>query len=33
MGLFNKNKQNGKEIMYFQDEKVYECNFSGGIVK
>ena len=24
---------NGKEIMYFQDEKVYECNFSGGIVK
>ncbi len=24
---------NGKEIMYFQNEKVYECNFSGGIVK
>lgn len=24
---------NGKEIMYFQDEKVYECNFFGGIVK
>ena len=23
----------GKEIMYFQEEKVYECNFSGGIVK
>lgn len=23
----------GKEIMYFQDEKVYECSFSGGIVK
>lgn len=24
---------NGKEIMYFHDEKVYECFFSGGIVK
>ena len=24
---------NGKETIYFQDEKVYECNFSGGIVK
>ena len=23
----------GKEIIYFQDEKVYECNFFGGIVK
>lgn len=23
----------GKEIIFFQDEKVYECNFSGGIVK
>lgn len=23
----------GKEIMYFQNEKVYECSFSGGIVK
>lgn len=23
----------GKEIMYHQDEKVYECNFSGGIVR
>lgn len=24
---------NGKEIMYFQNEKVFECNFSGGIIK
>ena len=24
---------NGKELIYFQDEKVYECNFSGGIIK
>ena len=22
----------GKEIMYFQEEKVYECNFSGGMI-
>lgn len=24
---------NGKEIIYFQNEKVYECNFSGGLIK
>ena len=24
---------NGKEIIYFQNEKVFECNFSGGIIK
>ncbi len=23
----------GKEIIYFQNEKVYECSFSGGIIK
>ena len=23
----------GKELIYFQDEKVYECRFSGGIIK
>ena len=23
----------GKEYMYFQNEKVYECYFSGGIIK